>query len=53
MSSSGTYKRHDGFNPIQIKDGCIVRLNKNGTVRSILGKYGEYGKESSVAKKSR
>lgn len=51
--SSGRYKRHDGFNPIQIKDGLIVRLNKNGTIRSILGKYGEYGKESSLAKKRR
>ena len=51
--SSGKFVRHDGFNQVQIKDGCIVRLNKNGTVRSILGKYGEYGKESSLAKKSR
>ena len=49
--SSGQRKRHDGFNPIQIKDGLVVRLNKNGTIRSVLGKYGEYGKESSVAKK--
>jgi len=53
MASSGTYKRHDGFNPIQIKDGCVVRISKNGSIRSVLGKYGEYGKESSVAKKSR
>lgn len=35
--SSGQYKRHDKFNPVQIKDGKVVRLNKNGTVRSILG----------------
>jgi hypothetical protein len=35
--SSGKYKRHDKFNPVQIKDGQVVRLNKNGTVRSILG----------------
>jgi hypothetical protein len=53
MASSGTYKRHDGFNPIQIKDGCVVRMSKNGSIRSVLGKYGEYGKESGVAKKSR
>ena len=53
MASTGTYKRHDGFNPVQIKDGCIVRLNKNGSIRSVLGKYGEHGKESGVAKKSR
>ena len=42
--SSGKYKRHDGFNSVQIKDGNIVRLNKDGTVRSVLGKYGEYKK---------
>ena len=53
MASSGTYKRHDGFNPVQIKNGLIVRLNKNGTIRAVLGKYGDYGKESSLAKKSR
>ena len=35
--SSGKYHRHDGHNPVQIKDGKVVRLNKNGTVRSILG----------------
>jgi hypothetical protein len=51
--SSGSYKRHDGFNPIQIKDGCIVRIRKDGTIRSILGKYGEYGEKSRLAKKSR
>jgi hypothetical protein len=51
--SSGSYKRHDGFNPIQIKDGLVVRLNKDGTIRSVLGKYGKYGKESSVATKRR
>ena len=39
--SSGSYKKHRAFNPIQIKDGMIVRLNKNGTIRSVIGKYGE------------
>jgi hypothetical protein len=43
--SSGTYKPHRGFNPVQIKDGLIVRFNKNGTIRAVLGKYGEYGKQ--------
>jgi hypothetical protein len=43
--SSGQYKRHDGFNPIQIKNGMIVRLRKDGTVKAVLGKYGEYGKQ--------
>lgn len=37
--SSGKYKRHDGFNNCVIKEGKIVRLNKNGTIRAILGKY--------------
>ena len=44
--SSGKYKRHEKFNAIQIKDGMIVRLRKNGTVKAILGKYGEYGKKT-------
>jgi hypothetical protein len=35
--SSGKLKRHDGFNPTQIKDGKVVRVNKNGIVREILG----------------
>ena len=44
--SSGKLKRHDSFNTVQIKDGMIVRLNKNGTVRAVLGKYGEYKKDA-------
>ena len=44
--SSGQYKTHRGFNFVQIRNGLIVRLNKNGTVRAILGKYGEYGKKN-------
>lgn len=43
--SSGKYKRHESFNPIQIKNGMIVRLRKDGTVKAVLGKYGEYGKK--------
>ena len=43
--SSGKYQRHLGFNKVQIKDGFVVRLNKNGTIRAVLGKYGEYGKQ--------
>jgi hypothetical protein len=46
--SSGQYKRHDGFNPIQIKNGMIVRLRKDGTVKTVLGKYGEYGKQEGL-----
>lgn len=44
--SSGKYKRHDKFNPIQIKDGMIVRLRKDGTIKAVLGKYGEYSKKN-------
>ncbi len=33
-------KRKAGsFNSTQIKDGKIVRLNKNGTVKSVIGDY--------------
>ena len=46
--SSGQLKRHDGFNPIQIKDGLVVRMGKNGIIRSVLGKYGEYGKQKGL-----
>lgn len=44
--SSGQYKPHRKFNPVQIKDGMIVRLRKDGTIKAILGKYGEYGKKN-------
>jgi hypothetical protein len=43
--SSGKFKPHRGFNPIQIKNGMVVRLRKDGTIRAVLGKYGEYGKQ--------
>lgn len=39
--SSGKLKIHRGFNKTQIRDGFIVRLRKDGTVRAVLGKYGE------------
>jgi hypothetical protein len=39
--SSGSYKAHRKFNPMQIKDGMIIRLRKDGSVKAILGKYGE------------
>jgi hypothetical protein len=43
--SSGQFKPRRSFNSVQIKDGYVVRLNKNGTVRAVLGKYGQYGKK--------
>jgi hypothetical protein len=39
--SSGKLKTHHGFNPVQIKNGMIVRLRKDGTIKAVLGKYGE------------
>lgn len=44
--SSGQYKPHRKFNPIQIKNGMVVRLRKDGTVKAVLGKYGEYSKKN-------
>jgi hypothetical protein len=46
--SSGQLKRHDGFNNTQIKNGLVVRLRKDGTVKEVLGKYGEYGKQEGL-----
>jgi len=48
--SSGKYKSKHSFNPIQIKDGMIVRLHKDGRIQSILGKVGEYKKNGPKAK---
>lgn len=43
--SSGKYKSKHPFNPVQIKDGKVVRLNKNGTIRSILGTLADLKKK--------
>jgi hypothetical protein len=32
-------KKSGSFNPTQIKNGMIVRMNKNGTVKSTIGPY--------------
>jgi hypothetical protein len=32
-------KKAGSFNATQIKDGKIVRMNKNGTVKAIIGDY--------------
>lgn len=37
--SSGQRKQHRGFNKMQIKNGRIVRLRKDGTIKSDLGPY--------------
>lgn len=51
--SSGQFKRHDGFNSMQIKNGMIVRIRKDGRIQSILGKVGEYKKNGPKAQESR
>ena len=37
--SSGSYFKNHGFNPMQIKDGRIVRLRKDGSIKADLGPY--------------
>jgi len=37
--SSGKFKRHDAFNSTVIKDGKIVRLRKDGTLKAVLDEY--------------
>jgi hypothetical protein len=37
--SSASYFKNHGFNAMQIKDGRIVRLRKDGTVKADLGPY--------------
>jgi hypothetical protein len=32
-------KKSGSFNATQIKDGKIVRMNKNGTIKSVMGDY--------------
>jgi hypothetical protein len=32
--SSGQYKRHDGFNKTQMKDGLIVTIRKDGSIKT-------------------
>ncbi len=37
--SSGQYKKSHQFNNTIIRDGNIVRIRKDGTVKAVLGKY--------------
>jgi hypothetical protein len=32
-------RKAQSFNSTQIKDGMIVRMNKNGTIKSVLSQY--------------
>ena len=46
--SSGSYFKNHGFNPMQIKDGRIVRLRKDGSVKADLGPYKTKQKREAV-----
>ena len=37
--SSGSYYPNHGFNPMQIKNGRIVRLRKDGSIKADLGPH--------------
>lgn len=37
--SSGSYFKNNGFNPMQIKNGRIVRLRKDGSIKADLGPH--------------
>jgi hypothetical protein len=37
--SSGSYFKNSAFNSVQIKDGKIVRLRKDGTTKAEIGLY--------------
>ena len=43
--SSGQGKVKVGFNPVQIKNGQIVRLNKDGSIRAVLDTWPPSNKE--------
>ena len=49
--SSGSYFKNHGFNPMQIKDGRIVRLRKDGSVKADLGPYKTKQKKEAVSGK--
>ena len=48
-SSASFFKNHR-FNPMQIKDGRIVRLRKDGSIKADLGSYPKIKKGVSSGK---
>ena len=42
--SGGSFRRHIKFNPTQIKNGWIVRMRKDGTIKAYIEKW-EPGKQ--------
>jgi hypothetical protein len=43
-------KKAHAFNPTQIKDGMIVRLRKDGTIKAVIGPYEVKHKKSKEQK---
>lgn len=43
--SSGQLKKKHPFNPMQIKDGHIVRLSKDGRIKEVLDTWPPKGKK--------
>ncbi len=48
--SSASFFKNYAFNPLQIKDGRIVRIRKDGTVKADLGPYPKIKKGASNCK---
>ena len=48
--SSGSFFKNFAFNPIQIKNGRVVRIRKDGTIKADLGPYQKIKKGASSGK---
>ena len=48
--SSGSFFKNYAFNPLQIKNGRIVRLRKDGSIKADLGQYPKEKKGSGNGK---
>ena len=48
--SSGSFFKNFAFNPIQIKNGRVVRIRKDGTIKADLGSYPKIKKGASSGK---
>ena len=48
--SSGSFFKNYAFNPLQIKNGRIVRLRQDGSVKADLGPYPKIKKGASNGK---
>jgi len=48
--SSASFFKNFAFNPIQIKNGRVVRIRKDGTIKADLGPYPKIKKGASNGK---